>query len=94
MSRSAPPPPREADATVLARSVAHELRQPLSEIVVCAELLATRRLPEPDRAALLAAIREAARHLAGSLARLERGGSLEPLGFGPEGEGRLLDLRP
>ena len=78
---------------LLARSVAHELRQPLALIVGYAELLAA----EPDeaaRAALLAELRRAAQRLAGSLERLDRPEPPEILTFGSRGEYRLLDLRP
>ena len=77
---------------LLARSVTHELRQPLSLIVGYAELLAA----EPEEAVrtlLLAELRRAADRLAGSLARLERVDGLEMRTFGPGGEYRVLDLR-
>ena len=86
----------EPTPELLARSVTHELRQPLSLIVGYAELLATRDLPEAERAALLAELRRAAARLAGSLERLERLGRPEAAAlvrFGP-GEGRaVIDLR-
>ena len=76
---------------LLARSITHELRQPLSLISGAAELLATRRLSESERASLVAAIRTAAAQMAGSLARLDRPEPLRPRRLGPE---ELLDLRP
>ena len=76
---------------LLARSVAHELRQPLALIAGSAELLATHRLPEADQAALIAAIRVAAARMAGSLARLDRPETLRWRQLGPA---ELLDLRP
>ena len=77
---------------LVARSVTHELRQPLSLIVGYAELLA-RAPDELTRAELLAEIRRAAARLAGSLAKLERAEALETVAFGPFEEYRLLDLR-
>ena len=76
---------------LLSRSITHELRQPLSLISGAAELLATRRLSESERASLVAAIRTAAAQMAGSLARLDRPEPLRPRRLGPE---ELLDLRP
>ena len=78
---------------LLSLSITHELRQPLSLIVGYAELLATREMPEPDRAAALAAIRRAAARLAGSLERLERGDATRRIQFGSEAGRELLDLR-
>jgi signal transduction histidine kinase len=76
---------------LLARSVAHELRQPLSLIIGYAELLASRRPDGDEQAALVAAIRAAADRMAASLARLDRPEELRPRQLGPE---ELLDLRP
>jgi signal transduction histidine kinase len=69
---AAPSRDAEAETDLLARSVTHGLRQPLSLIVGYAELLARPDLPEPERARLLAELRVAAARLAGSLALLER----------------------
>ena len=92
MTVAALPPDAESETKLLARSVTHALRQPLSLIVGYAELLA-RAPDELTRAELLADIRRAAARLAGSLARLERAERLETLAFGPFEEHRLLDLR-
>ena len=78
---------------LLARSVTHELRQPLSLIIGYAELLARPERPDADRAILLAELRVAAARLAGSLARLERAEALETVAFGSLEEYRVLDLR-
>ena len=78
---------------LLARSVTHELRQPLSLIVGYAELLARPDLPAPERATLLAELRLAAPRLAGSPKKLERAEVLETVAFGPFEEDRVLDLR-
>ena len=77
---------------LLARSVTHELRQPLSLIVGYAELLA-RASDELARAELLGEIRRAAARLAGSLAKLEHAEALETVAFGRLEECRVLDLR-
>ena len=78
---------------LLARSLTHELRQPLSLIVGYAELLARPDLLEAERARLLAELRVAAARLAGSLKKLERAERLETVAFGPFEEYRVLDLR-
>ena len=85
--------PPNAEADLLARSVTHELRQPLSLIVGYAELLATRDLPEAERSALLAELRGAAARLTDSLARLERPEACGMLAFGAGPERQVLDLR-
>ena len=77
---------------LVARSVTHELRQPLSLIVGYAELLA-RAPDELTRAELLGEIRRAAARLGGSLAKLEQAERLETLAFGRLEEYRVLDLR-
>ena len=82
-----------ATPELLARSVTHELRQPLSLIVGYAELLARPDLPEAERPPLLAELRVAAARLAGSLERLERGEELQMLAFGSRDDYRVLDLR-
>jgi signal transduction histidine kinase len=74
---------------LLARSVTHELRQPLSLIAGYAELLATRPFDEAERAAVLAELRGA-----GSLARLERPEACGMLTFRAERERQVLDLHP
>jgi signal transduction histidine kinase len=79
----------ETTVDLLARSITHELRQPLALIAGAAELLATRDLPEAERSALLAELRGAAARLSGR--RLERPDGLRPRRLGPE---ELLDLRP
>jgi signal transduction histidine kinase len=86
-------PASAATFDLLARSVTHELRQPLSLIVGYAELLATRPFDEAERAALLAELRGAAARLAGSLERLERPEACGMLAFGAGPERRVLDLR-
>ena len=83
----------EPTPELLARSVTHELRQPLSLITFSAELLTRPDLPDGERMALLAALRVAASRLAGSLAKLERAEALETVAFGPFEEYRVLDLR-
>ena len=85
--------PVTLDFDLLARSITHELRQPLSLIVGYAELLATRPLEEVERAAILAELRGAAARLAGSLERLERPDACGLLAFGADPEQRVLDLR-
>ena len=92
MAVSAPPSDAESETDLLARSVTHELRQPLSLIVGYAELLA-RAPDELTRAELLGEIRRAAARLAGSLKKLERAAALETVAFGPFEEYRVLDLR-
>lgn len=79
---------------LVARSVTHQLRQPLSLIAGYAELLAHRPLAEGERAAFVEEIREAASRLAASLQILERPYDLAMLAFGPEWERQVLDLRP
>ena len=78
---------------LLARSVTHELRQPLSLITFSAELLTRPYLSDGERMALLTELRLAAARLAGSLAKLERAEALETVAFGPFEEYRVLDLR-
>ena len=85
--------PEGASFDLIALSVTHELRQPLSLICGYAELLATRPLPEDERVALLGQIRRAAERLSASLARLERAERLELVAFAA-GERHVLDLRP
>jgi signal transduction histidine kinase len=65
-------------AARLIRSIRHELWQPVSTIIGYAELLATRRLDDQERAWMLENIRRAAGQLAVYLDRLERGEGLEP----------------
>jgi signal transduction histidine kinase len=84
--------PADDAPDLLARSVTHAVRQPLSLIVGYAELLA-REPDEGARALLLAELRGAAARLAGSLERLDRPEPPEVLTFGPRGEHRVLDLR-
>ena len=83
----------DATPELLARSVTHELRQPLSLIIGYAELLARPDLPDAERAILLAELRVAAARLAGSLKKLEHAEALETLAFGRLEESRVLDLR-
>ena len=93
MAIPAPPPDAESETELLARSVTHELRQPLSLILGYAELLARPDRPARERAQLLAELRLAASRLAGSLAKLEHAEALETVAFGPSEEYRVLDLR-
>ena len=86
-------PPDGPGADLIALSVTHELRQPLSLIAGYAELLAARPIPEDERVALLGEIRRAAERLSASLARLERAERLELVAFAG-GERHVLDLRP
>jgi signal transduction histidine kinase len=89
--RGSPAPSGTFD--LLARSVTHELRQPLSLIVGYAELLERGSVGEAERAALVAEIRSAAARLAGSLSRLERADASRRRRFGPDPEREVLDLR-
>ena len=77
MAAPAPPSDAESETELLARSVTHELRQPLSLIIGYAELLA-RAPDELTRAELLGEIRRAAARLGGSLAKLERADCVRP----------------
>ena len=93
MTVAAPPRDAESATELLARSVTHELRQPLNLITISAELLTRPDLPDGERATLLAELRLAAARLAGSLAKLEHAEDLEKVAFGPFRENRVLDLR-
>ena len=90
---------RDPTLDLVARSVVHELRQPLAVILGYAEILAARGRERPsdnplwDDGALLERIREAAWRMAVSLEKLEHASELLLLAFGPRSRERFLDLR-
>ena len=95
MSRAARKPFSENGTLgLVARSVTHELRQPLSLIAGYAELLANRSCGQTEVTAFVDEIRQAATRLAASLEVLERPFDLRIHSYGPEAERQLLDLRP
>ncbi|MCC7107395.1 MAG: hypothetical protein IT307_19840 [Chloroflexi bacterium] len=79
---------------LVARSVTHELRQPLSLIAGYAEILAYRSQEKQDVACLVSEIRQAASRLAASLDVLDAPDDLPIVAFGEEVERHVLDLRP
>lgn len=78
---------------MLARSITHELRQPLSLICGYSELLANGSLTDAERSTLVDEIRRAARRLAASIDLVERSDNLRVRTFGSASDYRVLDLR-
>jgi signal transduction histidine kinase len=88
-----------ATLDLVARSLTHELRQPLAGIIGYADLLAAGGRDKPlaahglDDVALLDRIRGAAWSMAVALEKLERAPELPLIALGPQGRWRVLDLR-